>query len=80
MYTRLAAQMCINSGLGKDSYQEIYKKLSGKNVSFDFVISNFYRYCFGQTSVKDTKALFEIIYLLFSQPNIETDAVKYVLA
>lgn len=72
--------MCISSGLGKYSYQEIYKKLSDKNVSFDFGIGNFDRYFFCQTSIKDTKTLFEIIYLLFSQSKIEADAAKYVLA
>jgi zinc protease len=28
---------------------------------------------------KDTKTLFELAYLLFSQPKIKSDAVKYVL-
>jgi zinc protease len=41
---RLSAPMCINSGLGKYFCQEIRKKLSDKNVSFDFGISNFDRY------------------------------------
>ncbi|MDR0617291.1 MAG: insulinase family protein [Endomicrobium sp.] len=76
---RLSALMCINSGLGKYSYQEIRKKLSDKNVNFYFGISNFDRYFFCNTSVKDTKTLFEVVYLSFSQPKIESDAVKYVL-
>jgi zinc protease len=76
---RLYSQMYINSGLGKYSYQEIIKKLSDKNIGFEFGVDNFERYFSGQISVKDTKTFFEIVYLLFSEPKIEPDSIKYVV-
>jgi zinc protease len=72
----LAAEMLGVSGLGPYSRQELIKKLSGKQVSLGFWASPFLRGFQGSTTTEDAKTLFEMLYLSFTQPRLDSEAIK----
>jgi zinc protease len=75
----LAAEMISASGLGPYSRPELVKKLSGRQLSFSFWNSNYYRGFQGSSTVKDLEILFQMLYLGFTQPKIDLSAVKAML-
>jgi zinc protease len=75
----LAAEMINASGLGPYSRQELSKKLVDKQVSLSFWTSPFLRGIQGSATTEDTKTLFEMLYLSFTQPRMDADAVKALL-
>jgi zinc protease len=75
----LAAEMVNASGLGPYSRQELFKKLVDKQVSLSFWTSLFLRGIQGSATTEDTKTLFEMLYLSFTQPRMDPDAVKALL-
>jgi zinc protease len=76
---RLAAEMVSASGLGPYSRQELVKKLAGKQVSLAFWASPLLRGFQGSTTTEDAKTLFEMLYLSFTQPRMDTEAIKAML-
>ena len=75
----LAAEMLNASGLGSFSRPELTKILIDKQVSLSFWTQNFLRGFQGSASLKDAKVLFEMLYLSFTQPRIDSDAVRTLL-
>jgi len=75
----LAAEMLNVSGLGPYSRPELTKILLDKQASMSFWTQNYLRGFQGSAAVKDLKTLFEMIYLSFTQPRLDPDAVKALL-
>jgi len=75
----LAAEMLNASGLGPYSRAELTKALLDKQVSFSFWTQNYLRGFQGGAAVKDLKTLFEMLYLSFTQPRFDPEAVKALM-
>ncbi|MDR1173837.1 MAG: insulinase family protein [Treponema sp.] len=75
----LAAEMAAASGLGPYSRPELVKKLTGKQVSFSFWTSNYYRGFQGSSTTGDIKTLFEMLYLGLTRTKLDPDAVKAMM-
>jgi zinc protease len=75
----LASEMLNVSGLGSYSRTELIKLLLDKQVSLSFWTQNYLRGFQGSASVKDIKTLFEMLYLSFTTPRIDPEAVKTML-
>ena len=75
----LAAEMLNASGLGAYSRSELTKILLDKQVSLSFWTQNFLRGFQGSAAVKDIKVLFEMLYINFTQPRLDPDAVNVLL-
>ena len=75
----LAAEMLNASGLGSFSRTELVKLLLDKQVSLSFWTQNYLRGFQGSSSVKDIKTLFEMIYVGFTQPSLDPEAVEAML-
>jgi len=75
----LAAEMLNASGLGSHSRSDLTKILLDKQVSMSFWAQNYLRGFQGSAAVKDVKTLFEMLYLGFTQPRFDPEAVKALL-
>jgi zinc protease len=76
---QLAAEMLNVSGLGPYSRTELMQFLLDKQASMSFWTDNYLRGFQGIAAVKDLQTLFEMIHLGFTQPRIDSDAVKALL-
>ena len=75
----MAAEMLNVSGLGPYSRTELVKILLDKQVSVSFWLQSYLRGFQGSAAVKDTKTLFEMLYLGFTQPRLDKEAVEIML-
>ncbi|MDR1278879.1 MAG: insulinase family protein [Treponema sp.] len=75
----LAAEMVQASGLGPYSRSELIKKLADKQVSISFGIDPYYRSFQGSAAGGDLSTLFEMIYLSFTDPRIDPQALEVLL-
>ena len=75
----LAAEMLNASGLGPYSRPDLTKVLLDKQVSMSFWTQSFLRGFQGSAAVKDILTLFEMLYISFTQPRFESDAVMALL-
>ena len=75
----LASEMINVSGLGPYSRTELIKKLTGKQVSFSFWVSNYYRGFQGSSTAQDLKTFFEMLYLFFTMPSADERAIAAML-
>ncbi|MDR0550398.1 MAG: insulinase family protein [Spirochaetaceae bacterium] len=75
---RLAQDIAAGSGIGKWKTQELSKKLSGKQVSIGFSPTTFTRNFSGNSNMASLRTLFELIYLNFTEPRLDMDALKIV--
>jgi zinc protease len=75
----LASEMVAVSGLGPYSRIELVNKLTGKQVSFSFWASSFYRGFQGSSTSKDAETLFEMLYLFFAKPRFDNGAITAML-
>ncbi|MFP3091568.1 insulinase family protein [Treponema sp. TIM-1] len=75
----LAAEMLEASGLGPYSRPELVKKLADKQVSISFWTSTYLRGLQGSATTGDIKTLFEMLYLGFTDPRIDPEAVTAML-
>jgi zinc protease len=75
----LAAEMLNASGLGPYSRAELTRALLDKQVSFSFWTQNYLRGFQGGAAVKDLKTLFEMLYISFTEPRFDSEAVKALL-
>jgi zinc protease len=75
----LAAEMLEASGAGPYSRPVLIKKLADKQVAASFWTANYYRGFQGSAATGDLKTLFELLYLTFTQPRLDADAVKAML-
>lgn len=72
---QLAAQLVSVSGLGQFSAVDLQKKLAGKAVRMSPSIGLYEQALSGQASPKDAEALFQLAYLQFTAPRLDTTAV-----
>ncbi|MDR0497603.1 MAG: insulinase family protein [Treponema sp.] len=75
----MAAEMLNVSGLGSWSRSELTRMLLDKQVSMAFWANSHIRGFQGSAAVKDIKTLFEMIYLGFTQPRLDPEAIKAML-
>jgi len=75
----LLAEMLNASGLGNYSRTELINKLTGKQVSFSFVNSNYHRGFQGSSTVQDLSVLFEMIHIFFTNPRLDERAVSVMI-
>jgi zinc protease len=73
---RLVSEMINVSGLGPYSRTELNNKLAGKQVSFSFWNSNYYRGFQGSSTTQDLNTLFELIHLFFTMPGLDERAIS----
>jgi zinc protease len=73
---RLAGEMWGLSGVGEYSLQDLQKKLAGRQVSLSFWSSLFLRGLQGSSTVGDLKPFFELLYLYFTQPRLDSSAAE----
>jgi zinc protease len=67
------------SGLGPYSRTELINMLMGKQASFSFWTSNYYRGFQGSATTKDLKTLFEMLYLFFTDQQFDGGAITAML-
>ncbi|MDR0878175.1 MAG: insulinase family protein [Treponema sp.] len=75
----LAAEMIDVSGLGRYTKPEINRILADKQINLYFWTSNFLRGFRGAATSGDLKTFFEVLYLCFTQPRIDPDAVEALM-
>jgi len=75
----LLSDMIYDSGLGPYSRTELRNKLTGKQVSFYFWNSNYYRGFSGNSTIQDIRTLFEMIYLFFTNPKLDERAIAAII-
>ncbi|MCL2126760.1 MAG: insulinase family protein, partial [Treponema sp.] len=75
----LAVEMVQVSGLGPWPRPELARKLAGKQVSLSYSISSYFRGFRGSATSGDLGTLFEMLYLSFTDPRIDTEAVKAMM-
>ncbi|MDR2344273.1 MAG: insulinase family protein [Spirochaetaceae bacterium] len=76
---KVAAELLSASGAGPWPRRELVKKLSGKQVSFSFNTNDFTRSVQGWSNTADLKTLFELLYLTFTDPVIDSEVVPVVI-
>jgi len=75
----LVSDMVSVSGIGPYSRIELINKLAGKQVSFSFWNSQYYRGFQGASTTTDLRTLFEMLYLFFTMPKLDERAVAVML-
>ncbi|MDR2101163.1 MAG: insulinase family protein, partial [Treponema sp.] len=75
----LATEILEASGLGPYSRTELVQKLADKQAAFSFWTSSYYRGFQGSATAGDLKTLFEMLYLSFTEPRIDPEAVEAML-
>ncbi|MCR4742258.1 MAG: insulinase family protein [Treponema sp.] len=65
---KYAVNYMIMSGLNGLSYNQFIKKISTKDITFDIDIQNSSEYISGSTTNDDMETLFQIIHLIFANP------------
>jgi len=75
----LAADMLSVSGLGALTQPELTRFLMDKQASLSFWTQNYLRGFSGSAAVKDLQTLFEMIYLSFTQPRMDAEAIEALL-
>jgi len=75
----LLSEMISVSGLGPYSRTELVNKLAGKQLSFSFWTSSYYRGFQGSSTTGDLKTLFEMIHLFFTEPKLDERAVAAMI-
>ena len=72
---QLASQVISLSGLGEFNAVDLQKKLAGKAVSVSPFIGSYEQGLTGRASPKDAETLFQLAYLHFAAPRLDTAAV-----
>ena len=72
---QLASQVIGLSGLGEFNAVDLQKKLAGKAVSLSAYIGSYDQGLSGRASPKDAETLFQLAYLHFTAPRLDTAAV-----
>ncbi|MDR0553832.1 MAG: insulinase family protein [Treponema sp.] len=76
---RLGVDIMSHSGLGSYSQPELMKKLADKQIAISLRIENYQRGFEGAATKEDLETFFELLYLSFTQPRIDQDAVGAIL-
>ena len=77
---RLASEMLAISGLGPFSRTELMNILTGRQVSLSFWASDFQRGFQGSSTTQDIRTLFEMLYLNFTNPRLDENAISAMIA
>ncbi|MDR3249011.1 MAG: insulinase family protein [Treponema sp.] len=75
----LAAEMASASGLGPWSRPQLVKLLADKQVSLSFWTGGYSRGFQGSAATADVQTLFEMLYLSFTDPRLDGDAIAALL-
>ncbi|MDR3146351.1 MAG: insulinase family protein [Treponema sp.] len=75
----LAAEMAAASGLGPWSRSELVTLTADKQVSLSFSAGNYNRGFQGSATTRDIETLFEILYLSFTEPRMDANAIQALL-
>ncbi|MDR0640850.1 MAG: insulinase family protein [Treponema sp.] len=75
----LAPEIAEASGLGPWSRPQLVRLLADKQVNFSFWAGNYHRTFQGSAASKDIGTLFEMLYLSFTEPRIDKDAIRTIL-
>jgi zinc protease len=75
----LASEMAEASGLGPWSRTQLIKLLADKQVSLSPWAGTYYRGFQGSSTTGDIKTLFEMLYLSFTSPRLEDEAIRALL-
>ncbi|MCL2809385.1 MAG: insulinase family protein [Treponema sp.] len=76
---RILPDMLNASGLGNYSRTELINKLAGKQVSFSFWSSDYYRGFQGSSTTQDFNTLFEMLNIFFTNPRLDERAITAML-
>ena len=68
-----------STGLGSFTSTELSKKLAGRQVELDVNFAETSEGLSGQSTPKDLRSLFELIYLRFQKPTADTEAWKSMI-
>lgn len=71
-----APSIFAESGIGPYNQTQFAKYAAGKILSLRTGINDFSEYISGQTSPKDMETFFQMIYLTFTDPRLDSDAFK----
>lgn len=69
-----AGSLISQSGLGKFDNITLQKVLAGKVASVGPILSELFEGVSGSSSVKDVETMFQLLYLLFKEPRIDSNA------
>jgi zinc protease len=69
-----------STGLGNFTTTELSKKLAGKQVSLSPSLSTYQEYLSGNSTPKDLRTLFELIYMRFQEPANDVDGFNSYIA
>jgi zinc protease len=75
----LATEMASASGLGPWSRSQLVKLLADKQVSLSFWTGNYNRGFQGAAATKDIGSLLEMLYLSFTEPRLDENAIQSLL-
>jgi len=75
----LAAEMLQVSGLGPWSRPELTRQLADKQVSLGYSIGRYQRTFQGSSTSGDLQTFFEMLHLNFTDPRIDTEAVRAMM-
>jgi zinc protease len=75
----LAAEMADASGLGPWSRSQLVKLIADKQVSLSFWTGNYNRGFQGSATARDIETFFEMLYLSFTEPRLDENAVRALL-
>jgi len=76
---KLLPSMINYSGLGPYSLTELVNRLTGKQVSFNFTVADYNRNIQGTSTTQDIITLFEMIYLFFTEPRLDENAIAAMI-
>ena len=76
----LASNMLAVSGLGNFNQPDLTRLLLDKQVSLSFFAQNFLRGFDGTSTVQDIETLFQMLYLNFTQPRFDPEAINVLLS
>ena len=75
---RFAADIMAGSGMGKWKITDLSKKLSGTAASLSFSPSSFTRTFQGNANRAGLETMFQMLYLSFTEPRMDEDALQIV--
>ncbi|MDR0730485.1 MAG: insulinase family protein [Treponema sp.] len=76
---RLAAEMAGASGLGPWSRSQLIQLIADKQVSLSFWAGTYNRGFQGSATTRDIGTLFEMLYLSFTEPRLDENAIQALL-
>ena len=76
---RLASQMMQVSGLGHWSRPDLARQLAARQVSLSYSVGSYTRGFSGSSTTGDLRTFFEMLFLNFTDPRIDAEAVEALM-